>query len=258
MDKKRCTRCGKIYPSSYRTCPYCSGQGNGRRTRPSSAPEQVIAFVQQNKDRLFVITTAVFLLIALLGIVLTRCSSETPPPEKDPNPTEQEADDTQQPETPPEVMEISSTALSLHVGESAQLTVTGTADSIIWTTSDDTVASVSDGIVNANAAGTATISAACGLQKVACTVTVTVKEPDVEVYLNRTDFTLRANDPPFQMQVKVKETRANYQGTVVWSIEDTSVATISETGLVERVGRGNTTITATMGGKVLKCIVRVS
>lgn len=258
MDKKRCARCGRIYPSSHRTCPYCSGQGNGKRPRPSSALEQVMAFVQQNKDQLFVVTTAVFLLIAILGIVLTRCSSEAPPSEKDPNPTEQDADGNQDPETPLEVMEISSTSLSLHVGESAQLTVTGAADSIIWTTSDEAVASVSDGIISANAAGTATISASCGLQKVACTVTVTIKEPDVEVYLNRTDFTLRANDPPFQMQVKVKETRAIYQGTVVWSVEDPSVATISETGLVERAGRGNTTITATMGGKVLKCIVRVS
>lgn len=258
MEKKRCARCGKLYPSSYRTCPYCSGQSNGRRTRNSSPLEQAVAFIQQNKDRLFVMTAAFFLLIALLGIVLTRCSSEKPATKEDPKPTEQDAGDKQEPEDPVEVMAISSTALSLHVGESAQLTVTGAADAVIWTTSDETVASVSDGIVSANAAGTATISAACGLEKVACTVSVTVKEPDVEVYLNRTDFTLRSNDPPFQMQVKVKETRAIYQGTVVWSVEDPSVVTISETGLVERVGKGKTIVTATMGGKVLECIVRVT
>lgn len=257
MEKRRCAKCGKLYPSSYRTCPYCSGQGNGRRNRPSSTLEQVVAFVQQNKDRLFIITTAVFLLIALLGIVLTRCSSQDPDPDETPNPTEQ-GTDTPEPDQPQEVMEISSTALSIYVGETAQLTVTGVTDTPIWTTSDETVASVTDGVITAKAAGTATISAACGLEKVACTVTVSVKSPDVEVYLNRTDFTLRANDPPFQMKVKVRETRSDYQGSVVWSIADTSVATISETGLVKRVGRGNTTITATMGGKVLECIVRVS
>lgn len=257
MEKRRCAKCGKLYPSSYRACPYCSGQSGGRRPRPSSPLEQTVAYVQQNKDRLFVITTAVFLLIAILGIVLTRCSSEDPAPKDDVNPTQQGTDDTKEPEDPVEAMAISSTALSLHVGESAQLTVTGAADAIIWTSSDGAVASVSDGIVNANAEGTATITAACGLNKVACTVTVTIKEPDVEVYLNHTDFTLRPNDPPVQMQVKVRETRAIYQGTVVWSVEDTGVVTISETGLVERVGRGSTTITATMGGKVLKCIVRV-
>ena len=256
MEKRRCAKCGKLYPSSYRTCPYCSGQSEGRRPRPSSPLEQVVSYVQQNKDRLFIITTAVFLLIALLGIVLTRCSSEEPAPEEDPNPVGQGTDDQQEPENPVEVMAISSTALALHVGESAPLTVTGAADAILWTSSDEAVASVSDGIVNAKAEGTATISAACGLEKVACTVTVTIKEPDVEVYLNRTDFTMRPQDPPFQMQVKVKETRAVYQGTVVWSVEDTSVVTISETGLVERVGNGTTTITATMGSKVLKCIVR--
>lgn len=258
MEKRRCAKCGKLYPSSYRTCPYCSGQSGGRRPRPSSPLEQAMGYVQQNKDRLFVITTAVFLLIAIFGIVLTRCSSEDPAPKDDSNPVGQGTDDKQEPEDPVEVMAISSTALALHVGESAQLTVTGAADAIIWTSSDEAVASVSDGIVNAKAEGTATISAVRGLDKVACTVTVTIKEPDVEVYLNRTDFTLRPNDVPFQMEVKVRETRAVYQGTVVWSIEDTSVATISETGLVERVGKGHTTITATMGGKVLTCIVRVS
>lgn len=256
MSKRRCAKCGRIYPDSYRRCPYCSGEDGGRRSRPESALEQAVAALRYHKDRIFLICTAVFLLIAILGIVLTRCSSTEPKPVEKNEPPKQDTT-APEPEPAPEPLALSAAALALYVDETAQLTITGGDGDPIWTTSDPTVASVDNGTVSAKAAGTATVSAACGLQKVSCTVTVKVKGPDVEVYLNRTDFTLRSGED-FTMKVKVKETRKDYEGTVVWSCADTSVATISETGLVERVGKGTTTVTATMGDKVLECIVRVS
>lgn len=253
MSNKRCPRCGKVYPSSYRSCPYCTGR---RSRRPPDNPlDRVFAFLRQNGERIFLAATAVFLTVALLGAVLTRCSPKDPKPaEKEPSEPVQE--DPKPDDTPP--LAISQSALALYVDEAASLAVAGGEGECLWTSSDEAVAAVEEGRITAKSAGTATITATCGGEQVSCVVTVTIKSPDVEVYLNRTDFTLRAGEDSFQMQVKVRETRKEYTGHIVWSVEDPGVATISETGLVQRVGRGHTTVTATMGEKVLTCTVRVS
>ena len=71
--------------------------------------------------------------------------------------------------------------------------------------------------------------------------------------LNKTDFTFSAKDNP-AVQMKVNGTSS----TPVWSIGNTAVATISADGVVKPVGPGNTTITCTVDGQTLKCIVRCS
>lgn len=262
MSNERCPRCGKTYPSSYRACPYCSGQsGQTRRRRrrePETPLEQIAAFLQENGERIFLGCTALFLVIAVLGSILTQCSSrEDPAKTPDSNvqdPSEENTDPTTEP------LAISNPTIDLYVDEHAALSVTGGPEDTVnvWTSSDPAVVTVEDGIVTALATGTATITATRGTEEVYCVVTVKEKDPDVEVYLNRTDFTLRPQDDGFQMEVKVRETRKKYEGGVVWSVEDPSVATISETGWVERVSKGTTKVTATMGTKVLECIVRVS
>lgn len=256
MSNQKCPRCGKSYPSSYRSCPYCSGRNRRRRSAPAGPVEQIAALLRDNGERIFLGCTAVFLLIAVLGMILTQCAARPDPAPVPDDSVQQPAEEDPQPVEDP--LTISTSVLSLSVGEAAVLTVEGGTEELLWASSNEEVAGVAEGTVTANAPGTATITASCGTQRVACTVTVKEKDPDVEVYLNRTDFTLSSKFPTFQMEVKVRETRKAYEGGVVWSIEDPSVATISETGLVERVGRGTTTVTATMGTKVLECIVRVS
>lgn len=256
MSNKRCPQCGKSYPSTYGSCPYCSERGRRRRREPQGPAEVLAGALRANGERIFLGVTAVFLIIAVFGMILTRCSAGKPDPAPKPDDQVQQPEDQDPPpvETP---LAISNTTLSLAVGEPAALIVTGGGEPPVWSSSDEAVASIADGIVTANAAGTATITAACGTQQVTCVVTVREKDPEVEVYLNRTDFTLRAGEE-FQMQVKVRETRKVYEGGVVWSVEDPSVATVDETGLVKRVSKGITKVTATMGTKVLECIVRVS
>ena len=73
---------------------------------------------------------------------------------------------------------LDKTTLSLTEGESATLTATvepenATDKAIVWTSSDNAVATVENGVVTAVKAGTATITAACGSAKAECTVTVT-------------------------------------------------------------------------------------
>lgn len=71
--------------------------------------------------------------------------------------------------------------------------------------------------------------------------------------LNKTDFTFSAKDNP-SVQMKVNGTSS----TPTWSIGNTSVATISADGVVKPVGPGHTTITCTVDGQTLTCIVRCS
>lgn len=255
MSGKRCAKCGKIYPSSYRSCPYCSG-GRGGRRPPDNLIDQAAEFLREHGERIFLVCTAVFLVIAILGMIFARRSGAEPKPEDDRKPPEQQ-DGVQEPEPPAEPLALSKSAISLFVGDSETLTASGGTGEPVWASSDETVAAVAGGAVTAKAAGTATITVSCGLEKAVCAVTVTEKAPDVEVYLNRTDFTLRPGEKEFQMKVKVKETRKEYEGDVKWASADVSVATVSETGLVERVGRGTTVVSAAIGEKVLECIVRI-
>lgn len=72
---------------------------------------------------------------------------------------------------------LSKTSLSLAVGGSETLTATvlpsnATDASVTWTTSSASVATVSDGLVTAVAAGSATITATAGSKSATCTVTV--------------------------------------------------------------------------------------
>lgn len=68
--------------------------------------------------------------------------------------------------------------------------------------------------------------------------------------LNREDFTLNATWPTFQVTV------SGTTSTPTWSIANTAIATVDSTGKVTRVGIGTTTLTCTVDGQTLTCIVR--
>ena len=95
-----------------------------------------------------------FFVVAILATALmTSCGGDPPPPVS---------------------IELDPTTLSLSIGQSQTLTVTVVpADAAVtWTSSDASVASVANGIVTANAEGTATITATAGNQTATCVVTV--------------------------------------------------------------------------------------
>jgi hypothetical protein len=71
-------------------------------------------------------------------------------------------------------VKISKKTLTLEVGKTATLKVTGSKSKVTWTTSDKTVATVGKtGKVTAKKAGTATITATVNKKKYTCKVTVT-------------------------------------------------------------------------------------
>lgn len=77
---------------------------------------------------------------------------------------------------------LSETSLTLEAGKTAVLTATvlpenATDKTIVWSSSDKSVVTVSDGTVTAVAAGSATVTAACGTADATCAVTVTAAQP---------------------------------------------------------------------------------
>lgn len=76
--------------------------------------------------------------------------------------------------------------------------------------------------------------------------------------LNRDDFTLASSGETFSLSAKFTGSGAD-DDIITWSSSDSSVATVSDAGLVTAVGNGTTTITATeKGGYQQECIVRCS
>lgn len=160
--------------------------------------------------------------------------------------------------TPPQSemipLALDQTTITIPSGQTARITATGGSGEIVWTSSNNEIATVDGGSVTGVAGGTVTITATTGEESVSCTVTVT-GDPwvsPVQLSLNYTDFTLRPNDPPVQMKVRGTES------PVTWSSSNVNVATVDSNGVVKRVGQGTATITAQVDGQTLTCIVRVS
>jgi hypothetical protein len=77
-------------------------------------------------------------------------------------------------------IKLNKTKLSLTVGDSAKLTISGTKSKITWTTSKKTVVTVDKtGKVTAVRAGSATITATVNKKKYSCKVTVKAKNPNI-------------------------------------------------------------------------------
>lgn len=92
-------------------------------------------------------------------------------------------------------VKLSQTKLSLKVGQTKQLKLTGTKKAITWSSSKKSVATVSkSGKVTAKAAGTATITAKSNGKKYTCKVLVTAKKADNQTCtLDNVTFTVPSN-----------------------------------------------------------------
>ena len=163
---------------------------------------------------------------------------------------------------------LNKTALSLNAGNSEKLIATvlpanATNPYLTWSSSNTSVASVGqDGTVYANAAGTCTITAAAtdGSGKTAtCTVTVTGSYVRVtDVTLDRSTVDVAAGDT-VQLTATVLPSNATNK-SVTWGSSDTSIATVSQTGLVTGVAPGQTVVYVRTadGDHMITCTVNVT
>lgn len=147
---------------------------------------------------------------------------------------------------------LNASSQNLITGESFTLTATvepaKTTDTVVWSSSNEAVATVSDGTVTAAKAGTTEITATAGNVKATCTVTVS--DPVYKV----TDIKLTAA-PSRRIaagkKVKLKASIAPSNATdksVTWTSSNKKVATVNAKGLVKfkkNAGGKKVTITAT-------------
>ncbi len=162
---------------------------------------------------------------------------------------------------PAESVELDKTALELKVGDTDVLKATvspaDSTDKIVWTSDKPDIASVENGTVTANAAGTATITAAAGEKTATCTVTVNEKTIAItSVSLDKTEATVVEGET-VELTATVKPDTATEDKTVTWTSSDETIATVKD-GLVTAVSEGKATITAAAGTKSASCEITVT
>ncbi len=158
---------------------------------------------------------------------------------------------------------LSKTSVTLDVGGSTTLTLSGTKQSVKWTSSAKNVASVnSKGKITALKEGKTTITATSNNKKFTCNVRVNevVKEDVVvnvsNITLNQTMLSIYVGDKA-QLTATLLPSNATDK-TVKWTSSNSSIAYVSSTGEVTAIGDGNATIIAESGGKTATCTVSVS
>ena len=172
---------------------------------------------------------------------------------------------------PATAVSVSQPSLTLTVGESSTLTASVTpshsTDQVVWSTSNDAVASVQNGVVYAKKSGTATITATAGDKSAYCAVTVnnvnitvnsiTFSSPTLAVYTGKNQY----------ITVNINATPADALPDVTWSSSAPGIVAVldaagdgfasSATKVLSPLAAGKATITASSGGKSATCEVTV-
>ena len=163
----------------------------------------------------------------------------------------------------PQNFTVSPTSVEMHIGESKLLTATITPENtqytnITWSSSNTNVATVTDGRVYAVGNGNATITAQIQNTQIKATCAVTVTAvPVTGVVLDKNSIRVGVNKT-YTLHATVTPSNAANK-TVTWTSDDTSVATVSSSGVVTGKAYGTTVVTATTadGGYTAVCTVEV-
>lgn len=158
-----------------------------------------------------------------------------------------------------ESVTLSETELSLTKGATATLTATvspsdATNPAVSWSSSDESVASVKDGVVTAIKSGTATITATAENATASCAVTVT--NPAISLTLDNHELTLTEGESA-TLVATVEPADAD-DLPVAWRSANPEIATVDANGKITAIAEGTATITATCGNFWANCRVTVN
>lgn len=164
---------------------------------------------------------------------------------------------------------LAPTSLALQIGQTSTLTRTilpnnVTVTAVTWSSNNNSVATVNNGVVSAIGVGITAINVATtDGSNLTTSIPITVTNPSTVipvtgVTLNQQTAVLHVTNT-VQLVATVQPANATTR-TVVWTSLNTGVATVSQTGLVTAVALGNALIRATTtdGNKVASATVSVT
>ena len=136
-----------------------------------------------------------------------------------------------------ETISLNKTDITLYKGDSYTLTASGNYSSLTWSTTDSSIATVSEGRVSTHKVGNATIIARSGSAEARCIVRVInrpVENGVVSITINPTSKTLNTNST-------YNLTTSGSYSSVVWSSSNSSIVSVDSNG---KISSGSTTGTA--------------
>ena len=163
-------------------------------------------------------------------------------------------------------VEVSPTTASPQVGQTVQLSAAvkdaaGTilsGQSVAWSSSATSVASVSaSGLVTAVSLGTAVVTAAAGNKVGVATITV-IPPPVASITVSPAIDTILIGES-LQLVPTMRDASNNVitGRTINWSSSATTIASVSNSGLVTGIGDGNVTVTASVDNRTASSSIRV-
>lgn len=157
-----------------------------------------------------------------------------------------------------EKMRLSESKLELDLNGTREMTLTATVPGndnpeITWSSSDETVATVENGVVKALKEGTTKITAICGSESAECDVTVVNSEAN-KLTISNEELELNVTTNKTYTLTVAKPGVDNLEA--VWASSNNEVATV-EGGVVTALKRGTCDITATYNGETVTCKLTV-
>ena len=153
---------------------------------------------------------------------------------------------------------LDQTSINVPLGQTVHLLATvlpenTTNKMIVWSSSDESVANVKDGVVTSLNVGQANIKAACGDKSAICVVNVTPIEIE-EVTLDAESLSLKVGESATLNAIVTPDNATDK--TVSWTTSDASIATV-DNGVVTAKKVGTATITVKAGDKEATCAITV-
>ena len=163
---------------------------------------------------------------------------------------------------PVESVTLDMTSMVLTEGDEARLLATvqpenATNKKLIWTSSDDTIVSVSEGVIKALMPGTATVTVETedGGKTANCQITVNAKYYPVEnIILDKSSIVMIPGQS-YSLSATIKPDNATDK-SIKWSSSDNNIASVID-GIITAISKGQATITAQCGEIKTTCQITV-
>jgi hypothetical protein len=125
-----------------------------------------------------------------------------------------------------------------------------------WSSSDENIATVTNGVAVGKSIGTATITASSGTQRASASFTVNQVPAAIVITADRTSIQIGSST---QVRARITDANGNpiANAPAGFQSQNPSIATVSATGVVTGVGLGDATITAGSAPRIASIVIHV-